>query len=326
MQATVYFRLSTEGQRDALRRGLPAQAEQTINGEIGADDLQFFDISPAGDLAVATYWRNNFPRVQSGYVHDFNTVPTSIDEALAPFRARAKREAEIKAAEKAKRQAEIEAWRAKPVEELFTPDPYRPGMLEAQTLHITSSLYPDLAAKYGKLIEERNELLITMRNEHNEKVSAENRAKEQAKKDAEAAKEQAKKDYIADWVRRHTDEETQAQFAENLLDRKALIADIARAELSFLPADFTYTICDDEVCKCYDRETSTLNRSQYAAWRKIKATLPEGSTHRFFIVAPCLKADDDEGYRVEPGPVIAVAHLSVPVGPFLFTRTVSLGS
>lgn len=55
MDATVYFALSTEGQQDALRRGLPAQAHQTVVTNIEVKDLRIATILKDGTIHISAY-------------------------------------------------------------------------------------------------------------------------------------------------------------------------------------------------------------------------------------------------------------------------------
>ena len=53
MNATITYKLTEAGQREALKRGLDGKAMQTLTGEISPEDVDFFKVDRDGSLTLA---------------------------------------------------------------------------------------------------------------------------------------------------------------------------------------------------------------------------------------------------------------------------------
>lgn len=149
----------------------------------------------------------------------------------------------------------------------------------------------------------------------------------------EAAVEKSKQDFVAAWVAEHGDELLRAQFADDLACRQrilTLIADHAFANAGVPDAAEKSMVCRNADCPCCDKDVDCLPQGEYATWRNLRAALPEGSTAEFHRVRDCLRDEEDgswpdmEDNRESASDSYYVAHISMPHGPFTFTRRVRL--
>lgn len=149
----------------------------------------------------------------------------------------------------------------------------------------------------------------------------------------EAEKEAAKQEYIVTWIAALLAyPSVQQQFADGLLCRKdavQLIADAAFAAAGVGDAFKCAEFCDVSECKCGESVIDCLPRSKYPAWQAIKAGLPEGYQVEFSRYRECLRAGMDRaGWCSEDGATAGAAQhlakITIPHGPFKFTRTVEL--
>jgi hypothetical protein len=156
--------------------------------------------------------------------------------------------------------------------------------------------------------------------------------RKEADEAAKIAREQAKTAYIAEWIASNADADTQAQFADGLLCRSAAVALIANA--AFVAAGVgeeiaDSVVCDNSDCPCQDKVLDCIPRRRiYPTWRTIKAGLPKASTAEFRKVRDCRREEVDRGYddaADTAGPVYYAAIITIPHGPFSFTRRVRLG-
>jgi hypothetical protein len=155
-----------------------------------------------------------------------------------------------------------------------------------------------------------------------------NAADEASAKAAAAAKEALKTAAIDAFVAASGDGLLIQQHAEKLLCRKTVIARMADAALDAcgLPAEYPdSTVCDDSDCPCGDRVVDCIPPAIYAAWKSF--TLPEGSTVEFRRVRDCRSAADEEWEDNDDRATAEyyVAVVTIPSGPFQFTRRVRLG-
>jgi hypothetical protein len=168
-----------------------------------------------------------------------------------------------------------------------------------------------------------------------QKADAEYAARKKAEEAEREVSERAKSAYIAEWVANHGDPDLSAQLADGLACRKTLILMIA--DEAFAAAGVPEKIdvpdtCSSSDCPCCDTSVDCLPRRIYAVWRKLKATLPQGSTATFAKVRECL-AEEIDRYGIDAysdevqetaGPLYYTATISMPHGPFKFERRVKL--
>jgi hypothetical protein len=167
-------------------------------------------------------------------------------------------------------------------------------------------------------------------------------AEEKARKDAaDAALEQAKTDAIAAFVAASGDALLQQQYAEDLLCRKTVISRMANAALDAagLPAECPDSVvCQDNDCPCGDSGVDCIPPAVYARWKHMQAPpdpevnlpnprlmLPDGSTVEFRKVLNCTR--DEDGVmdpEDQPGPTEYHALVTIPSGPFQFTRRIKV--
>lgn len=115
MEAKVTIRLSEQGQKDALARGLPAEREQTLIVPAVNGDLRFFAVDADGRLSLNLAYRAS--AVRDSWGSDWkdltwDTAP-SADDVLAFLRTREGERAEIVAAEETKKAQAVAAENAK---------------------------------------------------------------------------------------------------------------------------------------------------------------------------------------------------------------------
>jgi hypothetical protein len=168
-----------------------------------------------------------------------------------------------------------------------------------------------------------------------QKADAEYAVRKKAEEAERESSERAKSAYIADWVANHGDADLSAQFADGLACRKTLISMIADEAFAATGVPDAITVpdtCSSRECPCCDTTVDCLPRRIYAVWRKIKATLPQGSTATFARVRECLAEEIDrngiDAYSDEvqetAGPLYYTATITMPHGPFQFERRVKL--
>ena len=165
-----------------------------------------------------------------------------------------------------------------------------------------------------------------------------------------AAKEALKAAAIDAFVAASGDAWLIGQHKEGLLCRKTIISRMATAALDAcgLPAACPDSIvCNNRECPCEDSTVDCIPPAIYRTWKAF--TLPEGSTVEFYRVRNCFQlyidhrdgtssaAEDcgDERFRWAPhhqpleagetaGPTEYHAVVTIPSGPFQFTRRVKL--
>jgi len=147
-----------------------------------------------------------------------------------------------------------------------------------------------------------------------------NRADDEARAAVTAAKAQAKADYIDAWIAEHGNSLIQEQHAAGLLPRKSALAMIAAATFAptNLPAECAEpTLCKDDDCECCDNVVEGIPPEAYAWWKSF-GPVPTGTTVEFHEVRECLESGE------EAGPAEFQAVVTVPSGPFQFTRRIKL--
>jgi hypothetical protein len=305
MQATIYFELSSAGQRDALRRGLPAAERQTVISEIEERDLALAEIREDGTVHIDT--DRQFP--YQAFAFDTYPEPRSILDAMHERLAKQQAE-DDEAVAQAIREYDAEVAKAQ-ADLQYIPTTSRPVLKD--------TLKPRVASHpIWELYYERNEQAKARR-------EAQRLAEQRAQQEKAAAKEAAKQAAIAAWVAEHGTPSQKARLADGMLCRDEIVSAIAKYVLDPIgPPEEKPVICDDNGHKYGREETTCLGEAEYSAWQALKARLPEGSTWSFERVTPCTREDDygDDGDGL--GAPYATATVTVPYGPFRFTRTIVL--
>lgn len=109
MTATVTYRLSASGQRDALARGLPGTRDQSVVLPVENGDLQYYAVASDGSLSLDLYRYAGHTRRSYGSWDDhvFDTHPSATD-LLAYLRGRKQLRAEVEAAERTEMATRVE--------------------------------------------------------------------------------------------------------------------------------------------------------------------------------------------------------------------------
>lgn len=160
-------------------------------------------------------------------------------------------------------------------------------------------------------------------------VATEARRREEADR---MAKEDAKTAAIDAFVAGSGDIMIQQQYADGLLCRQTIVSRMATSALDSagLPAKSDdSTVCDDSDCPCHDNTVDCIPPAVYARWKALG--LPDDTTVAFHEVLNCTR-DENGAMRVnwngdpedQPGPVEYHAIVTVPSGPFQFTRRIKL--
>ena len=147
-----------------------------------------------------------------------------------------------------------------------------------------------------------------------------------AHKDAAAAKEAMKTAAIDAWVAASGEPALIAQHADKLLCRETIIERMATTALDAcgLPVEYRDSVvCDDCDCPCQDLVVECIPPAAYARWKAF--ALPEGSTSEFRRVRDCRGDVDSDDIEDRASTPYYVAIVTVPAGPFQFTRRVRLG-
>jgi hypothetical protein len=154
---------------------------------------------------------------------------------------------------------------------------------------------------------------------------------EQERQEAEQSR------YIENWIARQPDDKPRQQFADGILsylDAENLIAAEALDDLLGPPQD--YHVCDvcsrslyrpdlHYDCEKWETHHLLLPPHIYLAWRALKDNLPEGTEWKCYEVFPCLlKRLQMRRDLQATQPLMYIAKLTVPVGPFRFERNVLL--
>jgi hypothetical protein len=155
------------------------------------------------------------------------------------------------------------------------------------------------------------------------------REEKERKETEQAALEERKTAAIAEWIAGCGDALLQQQQADGLLCRKTVISRMAEDALDAtgLPAECPDSVvCDDNDCPCCDKVVDCIPPKIYACWKTFPA-LPEGSSVEWRRVRNCLKDEDgcyDHDRGESAGPVEYHANVTVPSGPFQFTRRIKV--
>lgn len=329
MQAKITWTLTESAQLAQMAAtGQPVARKQTHVIEVSPADLELLRADEAGNLsAEIDHTRINYiidavPRVQVG---------ATPEEAWAAYKAAyVARKAKIEAARAdeergiARRLAETEAADAAAAAWIDArSDEYDPWNVLPQAISAAGIRTPDMDAK------------LPLARAAYERLKARSAAHLERKKAAAAEREAAKEAYINEWIEKNADADTQQQHRDGLLDRKAALALIAGEAFAAAGVGDAYepVICDDASCPCRREDIDTLPREAYAAWRQMKAALPENVSAAFEVVHQCMRDEYSNEGREAPrwlsqgeeaaAPQYA-ALIKLPVGPFTFKRLVRL--
>jgi uncharacterized protein YbaA (DUF1428 family) len=333
MQATITYLLTEQAQREQMAAtGQPVARKQVITIEVAPEDLELFPVAGDGsitvDLTSVMAGSNGIGRAfrASGTVETWNGG-SGIYFSGVPDLAQV-RVGRAKLAEAAEEEARVLAENGEHNRQL-TEAAYRKFMADPSAR--SGELYDRIRALVRQLGEgdiqgpanwwpEKHDALRV-------EIERRNAADRAAKDVAELAKEQAKSNFIEAWISEHGTDEDRDQFADGLLSRKAalaLIADAAFAEHGVPEPATEPHVCKDSDCPCGSADVDALPRSVYPAWRALKAKLPEGYAVTFDRVRECLRDDGWDGEGESAAPPYYTAEITIPCGPFQFTRTVKL--
>jgi hypothetical protein len=225
---TVHVMLDAEGQKDAIRRGLPAAEKQTITGEVDIAylDKPYTSVDPGGTVMVG----NDSGRVgNTGAYYQMCCHPETAQAAAEWWErtqqqeaTKRRSEAEKAAAEQRKRENEMRA-------QIQSQGPSAGIVLNAwgnvYTIKkdVPKDLLPAVRAEY-------------QRKQEVERRQTEQRERERREREeGNASEKQARDDYVLDYVREHgTDLQKE------------------RLEAGMLPLGEAYDACREWVFKTYD--------------------------------------------------------------------------
>jgi hypothetical protein len=340
MQATITYLLTEQAQRAQMAAtGQPVTRKQSVTVDVPTEDLVLMQVSEDGtpylDLASGDPQREALKEMgcelQYLMIGTRNVSVHLIGDARADVldlirQGKAKIAARVRA-DRERVDAAITAFlvASVPVESecrcTHPPDTYTD--VSARTDDLAKRFLAEARRRYDIYTEEQERA-------RREKAAADARIRS-AEEAKERAKEHAKAEYVASWIAGHADEQTREQFADGLLARSDAVDMIAAAAFAAAgvpePARYCDDFCTDQDCRCGERSVTSLPLSAYPAWRLLKATLPEGYAVEFLRVREHVPEDDIDPDAEEPtaGPPMYLAKLTIPHGPFQFTRTVKLG-
>jgi len=149
-----------------------------------------------------------------------------------------------------------------------------------------------------------------------------NKLDEAAKAARDKAVEDAKTVAIEEFVAT-CGESIRQQYDDGLLCRKTIVTMLADAALATLPSSCPDSVvCRDSDCPCGDGEVECIPPHVYEAWKRL--TVPEGTKVEFHCVRNCRGLEDYEECEERADRMEYHAILTVPHGPFSFTRRIKL--
>lgn len=326
MQATITYLLTEQAQRAAMvATGQPVARKQTMTIEVPAEDLGIFPVKDDGTIVVdVSGWTvTGYGPIMraggwSGWNGEYGIAANTIDP---PFIADYKRGSEIVATREREKAETIKANGA-----------HNRAMAEAayQRLLIDPDLRAESARSFTADIKLPADFYPDALPELVAELARRSKSDSDAKIAAKLAAEAAKQEYISQWIADHGDDILRAQFADGLADRAQIVAMIAAQafDSAKAPAGIRDSVvCDNSGCPCCENTVSALPTPVYSEWRKIKAGLPEGSSAEFRRVRDCLRdsADWEESDEDSASEAYYAADVTIPHGPFRFTRRIKLG-
>jgi hypothetical protein len=111
-EAKVKIRLSEDGQKDALARGLPAEREQEIAVQVENGDIKYFSVDSKGALSLNLIYCASLERRYDNWRDQEWSVYPSAGDVLNFLRERAAKRAEIEARERADKEEKEAAEKA----------------------------------------------------------------------------------------------------------------------------------------------------------------------------------------------------------------------
>lgn len=324
LQATIIYNLTEEAQRAQMAAtGQPVARKQTATVEVKPEDLTFYPVESDGTITVNLYAGSGLPAElrNAGAITAYAETP-DIPGILREFRAKkqalldqiSSRDQEVADAIMAgKHDSNDSNYAVRSALNMWSmPAALQPESAELRKLtplaHAAAVRRQEVAAEEEKARRQREK-------EERERIAAE-----------DARKEQEKLDYITAWIEEHGDTDLRLQHQNGMLCRKTalkLIADAAFIENELADA-YRYPTCDDRGCPCGREELDCVPPEVYQGWPAILAALPEGTTARFIRVTECPGEDWDDGENDENLVKHYAAEIRMPVGPFVFDRTIQL--
>jgi len=325
MQATITYLLTEQAQRAQMAAtGQPVARKQLATIEVHADDLGIFQVSDDGsittvDLTGFSAGTSRFGgRLKAAGWPTWNGSNGIAASVIDPpfvadyhrgeglLKAIADKECAEKAANTAHNLARIEA-----AYQRFLADPSaRIGSLREYVgdLESPSAYWPENHEPFVAEFKRRNN------------------ADAMEAKAIAAAKEALKTAAIDAFVRASCPPVMIEQYDDGLLCRKTMLSLMATAALDAcgLPAACPDSVvCDGRECPCGDYVVDCIPPAIYRAWKAF--TLPEGSTVEFRRVRDCNGTEEawqDNDDRATPTYYVAI--VTIPSGPFQFTRRIRL--
>lgn len=320
MQATITYLLTEQAQRaQMVATGQPVARKQTMRVEVPAADLDLYDVDAVGTATLNIADSSTRQNAWLGgrfHLHLFD-APQTPESLAALMRAgiAALAEAERVAAELTHANGEHNRAITEAAHQRYMADP------SARFIYPTTirDYVGDLRSPADYWPESHSEFVAEIRRRDQAAIAAALASKDAA--------ERAKEDFIACWVRDLGDEELSDQFEDGLACRKTILSMIATAAFATagIPGEISVPDpCDNRGCPCCDNAVDCLPRKVYAVWRSIKAGLPAGSTADFRKVRECERDENWDGDGDGAGPAYYTATITMPHGPFQFTRRIKL--
>jgi hypothetical protein len=359
MQATITYLLSKQAQRAQMAAtGQPVARKQTATVDITAEDLEYYPVNDDGTIEIdltggrhsvyQPYNLRNLMMVGGGHI-EHSAIPDipAIVRAGRDYAEAEKQQVKDKAvhdAEAARQRAAQLVVDLASLTDRVMADP------NARWCGGT-----DRDVRWGADSWTSTEKLRSL--DGWGVISAELERRKAADESEAIAKEAVKTEAIAAFVAASGDALLIEQYAAGLLCRKAVISRMAAAALDAagLPRKCEDpTVCDDSDCPCGDAVATCIPPEVYRRWKAIgpevktaainpsltsmsgepvqvvsHGPLPEGSTVEFHEVRECLKPEPgsydtlDDGDETA-GPTEYHAVVTIPSGPFKFTRRVKV--
>lgn len=254
MEITITYSLSQDGQREALRRGLDARAEQVLHGEVGAEalDLDAVQVSEDGKAEVTwTHYRARALRL-------LDAPLASVEEALDVLRRRQQEEA---AEEESARQREAEEHEERVAE----------ALRQGYTYFVDDSRDQ---VRYDLLRDERIDHLL-------EEARAELQRRRREAEAAEEAAEQRRRAQLAEAVDLYGSDSQRERWEAGVLPhREAVDLIYAEAVRPLLDAGLTVEDGTRYHCSGDTRSENTISRLSTEEWslaRVVPLCVPRGT-------------------------------------------------
>jgi len=328
MNARITYCLTEAAQRDAMAAtGVPVARIQTIDAEIPTGDLDLFAIAadgtPSLDMSVPSHRHLNVlvPGWSSSpYLWASTQSYESIIAHLrAAYAARDARDAAATTAGQAAiaAEAEYDCTLAAALDAL---------QVTAESDRVQRTPAADPVHPRRLSMPAHMPLSRTAQAAYCARWDGQRKAEAEAAAAAEQAKDAAKLAAISAWITRHGTLLQQARHADGLLPR-AEATRLMAAWVMFqysVPDEDDAQVCTHTDCPCSEFEYTSLPESAYEVWVAVRDGLPEDHTVTFWRVRECPPADEYGGRDGSTPSYHMAAYITIPYGPFQFTRQIRL--